>query len=154
MRRRKLLKLLHLLARILQCLRRVEMTLLKLDSLVLFACKPLFFLGAMLVLGLWNNLSLGALPVLGIFEQFIALIYIYIYICLFPLCLCCFQVLSVCTFCLCFSSSIGDLEKFWLNYESCQFNSVDDFPSSSRSIHLSFRQEYLHPSEEPRPLGT
>ena len=96
------------------------MTLLKLDSLVLFACKLFFFfLGALPVLGLLNNLPLGALPVLGLLNK-LKLIYIYIW--LFPLCLSFLQVLSVCTFCLCFSSSIGDLENFLLNYESCQFN--------------------------------
>ena len=58
MRRRRLLRLLHLLARILQCLKRVEMMLLKLNSLVLFAYLFFFFLGALPVLGLLNNLQL------------------------------------------------------------------------------------------------
>ena len=76
MRRRWLLRLLHLLVRILQCLKRVEMTLLKLNSFVLFACLFSFlFLGTLPILGLLNNLLLGALPVLGLLNN-LQLLYI------------------------------------------------------------------------------
>ena len=53
-----------------------------------------------------------------------------------------------------FSLSIRDLEKYFPNYESSQFNSVDDLPSSLGSIRLSSWQKDLHPFKEFRPLGT
>ena len=77
---------------------------------------------------------LGALPILGLLNN-LRLLYLYMLISLM------FMLLAN-TFCLHFLfmllSSIGDLEKYLPNYEFCRFNLVDDLPSSLRSICLSF----------------
>ena len=98
MRQHRLLRLLHLLARILQCLREVEMTLLKLDSLVQVACFSFFFFfflfGCPTYFVAFEQLITRCLACFRAFEQFTTLIYIYIYICV-CVCVCVCVLISL-----------------------------------------------------------